>query len=651
MSVANAAEPRFRYDSTDPFALWSEVYDEQPNPLLSLEEDFLPHLMPAIRTFDIVDLGCGTGRWLQRLSGGQPGSLTGIDSSREMLARAAAKVGNDAVLLRADCVSAILPAGCADLCLASFVASHVRNLDALARQFAHILRPGGAAFISDVHPGTATALGWTRAFRHGSQSISLQTYDRPIEEVIATLRKHGFQVSALIEPCFQPHHQQTLERHSSRLDPDSLRFPAIYILHVQLGVSKRVPSTKAHDNTLRITAPKIAFGPRATASAQIQLGEGHLQVISTRSLGQPHISRSPSVDLSGYLLLPGLINAHDHLDFGLFPKLGRGGYRNSVEWASDIQSRDDAVITAHRVIPKTVRCWWGAIRNLLSGVTTVCHHNPLSPEMLDPHFPVRVLRDFDWAHSLVFEPALPEKFRHARPETPFIIHAAEGVDSNSAAEILELDRRGLLNPRTVLVHALALNAESVSLLNRRGAAVVWCPVSNKFLFGRTHDSQTIASIHHLALGSDSALTSSRGLLHDIAAAREAGVPADCLYEMVYTNPARIFRMNSGEGTIRANGIADLIGVEYTGDDPADTLAHLEPSQIGLVVLRGRVCLVRDSLRERLPDELCDGLQPLEVAGETVWVRAPISQLLAAASDALQGPITLAEAQVRYAAGK
>jgi cytosine/adenosine deaminase-related metal-dependent hydrolase len=32
---------------------------------------------------------------------------------------------------------------------------------------------------------------------------------------------------------------------------------------------------------------------------------------------------------SGHLILPGLINCHDHLEFNLFPRLGCGPYPNA----------------------------------------------------------------------------------------------------------------------------------------------------------------------------------------------------------------------------------------------------------------------------------------------------------------------------------
>jgi cytosine/adenosine deaminase-related metal-dependent hydrolase/ubiquinone/menaquinone biosynthesis C-methylase UbiE len=620
----------------DPFALWAEVYDDQPNPLLSLEEEFLPSLFPHVQGLDVVDLGCGTGRWLQRLAGKRPRSLIGIDSSREMIARAAAKVGGHAVLLRADCGSASLLAGSADLCLASFVLSHVPHLQSFVRQLSYMLRSGGTAFITDVHPETSGRCGWKRAFQHEGQSISLQTYERPIQEVIAALREHGFKVSALLEPCFQIHQQRILAEHNVPLDPSTLRSPAIYILQIQYVGTACASAREPSSVSMRIAGSRIAFGPRASACAQLTVSHSRVDSINSSRLHQRSTASPMCVDLSGYLLLPGLINSHDHLEFGLFPSLGRGGYRNAAEWADDIQHREAAVIAQHRRVPKPVRCWWGAIRNLLCGVTIVCHHNPLLDEFSTPDFPVRVLHDYEWAHSLTFDSVERTKLDLSKP---FIIHAGEGVDEASAEEVTELHRRGLLSDRTVLVHSLALREGDISLLNECRASVVWCPSSNRFLFGRTLSRDLLSRIHSLALGSDSALTSGGDLIDDICfASRETGISSERLYSMLYAEPARIFHMHDGQGSIRPGGVADLIAIRDRGLDPAEAVAQLSSTPVEMVLLRGQVQLARNSVMERLPQELRVGLEPLQVDGETVRVRAPMSELFASAVTFLDNPL-------------
>ena len=651
MPILNTASDGLApHHAMDPFALWAEVYDEQPNPLLSLEEDFLLQLLPQVPGLDVVDMGCGTGRWLQHLASQHPRTLVGVDDSCEMLARAEEKVGRAAMFLHADCGSALLGDGSADLCLASFVTSHVDDLERFSRQVARTLRPGGNAFITDVHPETAARLSWKRAFRYGQQSISLSTYERPIAQVISALEKQGLQVVLLLEPCFQTRQREVLLKlQKSQLADAMFQVPAIYILQVRRCITGQNPAEECF-SPVRLTGARISFGPHASATAQLDLNHGSVASILSPSLRRAAQADTESLDLSGYLLLPGLINSHDHLEFGLFPNLGRGNYQNAAEWAEDIHKRDSAVIAQRRRIPKAVRCWWGAIRNLLCGATTVCHHNPLFAELARPDFPVRVLRDYEWAHSLSFDSDLATKFDGAGPDAPFVIHAGEGVDERSAEELRELERRGFLNERTVLVHALALDADTVDLLNRRCSAVVWCPTSNRFLFGNTLDGKLLSKIHSLALGSDSLLTAAGDLLDDIDfACHKRGMLPDRLYEMVYTSPARIFRMRNGEGSVKPSGVADLIAVRDKGADPAEVLAHLSGREIELVVIRSQVQLARHPIMERLPETLREGLEPLEVDGETVWLRGPIAHLCEAAVTSLHVPIQLGRKQVRYVA--
>jgi cytosine/adenosine deaminase-related metal-dependent hydrolase len=364
-----------------------------------------------------------------------------------------------------------------------------------------------------------------------------------------------------------------------------------------------------------------------------------------RSLGEI------SIDLSGFLLLPGLINAHDHLEFSLFPNIGDGPYENAKQWADDIHANHASLIARHREVPRSVRLWWGAIRNLVSGVTTVCHHNPITQELVSPGFPVRVVSGFGWAHSLSLEPDLAEKFARNGEDAPFILHAAEGVDEESAEEVFALDGMHALDQRTVLVHGLGCTPEAVALINQRQGAVVLCPTSNKFLFDHSLSPALVKSLNKVTLGSDSPLTAAGDLLDEIRFARiHIGLDAAKIYDMVTNRAADILRLRRGEGQLRAGSVADVLVVRDCGLSPADMLAQLNISQIELVMLAGRVALVGPTLFERLPSEFRHGLQPFEVEGQRRWARAPMQNLIAQAEKILGGDFSVGGKRVRHAPG-
>jgi malonyl-CoA O-methyltransferase len=77
-------EPR-RVDAHEGYRLWAREYDRAPNPFLALERRFLGALLPPIHDKVVLDLGCGTGRWLKYFAEQGPRRLVGVDLSAEML--------------------------------------------------------------------------------------------------------------------------------------------------------------------------------------------------------------------------------------------------------------------------------------------------------------------------------------------------------------------------------------------------------------------------------------------------------------------------------------------------------------------------------------------------------------------------------------
>lgn len=372
-----------------------------------------------------------------------------------------------------------------------------------------------------------------------------------------------------------------------------------------------------------------ASEPRESAPVSIQITGGRVTRIATnRFSSSTATSHSRDIDLSGFLLMPGLINAHDHLEFALFPRLADPPYRNYIDWGEDIHKKFPDVIAKHRAVPKDVRVWWGGIRNLLCGVTTVSHHNPLWPELRRNDFPVRVVRQYGWGHSL----ALGGDLRAARSATPegraFIVHACEGVDRLAREELWGLDQLELLDASAVLVHGLAIDRQGIALMRERRASLIVCPSSNNFLFGKLPDMALLGSLDNVALGNDSPLTAEGDLLDEIRfAIRCCGIAPHSAYRMVTEASAAILRLENAEGSIKVSGVGDLIAVRDTDQPTEDRLQTLSMVDVEFVMIGGQVQLATEAILERLPTSVIEELEPLWIDDTIRWLRAPVKDLL------------------------
>jgi hypothetical protein len=234
------------------------------------------------------------------------------------------------------------------------------------------------------------------------------------------------------------------------------------------------------------------------------------------------------------------------------------------EWARDIErQRDCAEIRAALTIPMEDRLRIGGLKNLISGVTTVVHHDAYY-RCFERHFAVRVVRNYAWAHSLGLNNNVSESYRSTSHRTPWMIHAAEGVSENVAREVDELERLGAIGRNTILVHALAATVSQMKTACDKGAGIVACPVSNRFLYGRTLDFASVPQGMRLALGSDSAATSSAGILADLRLLRMlVNWPEEKVWSLVTTSPAEMLGLDihSGDAVVLREGEAALVIID------------------------------------------------------------------------------------------
>jgi cytosine/adenosine deaminase-related metal-dependent hydrolase len=301
----------------------------------------------------------------------------------------------------------------------------------------------------------------------------------------------------------------------------------------------------------------------------------------------PHAGDS-IVDLEGDRVLPGLINAHDHLQLNSFGSREPGKhYRHVRDWISEVDARrrNDPAFEAEVAVALHDRLLIGGVKNLLSGVTTVAHHDPLYPFLSDPDYPTRVVRDYGWSHSLYVDgdDRVESSYRQTSGEWPWIIHAAEGLDDEAGNEFERLDALGCLGPNTLLVHGIALNHAQRTRLDHAAAGLIWCPSSNLQLFGRTAQVADLLEHGRVALGTDSRLSGARDLLDELRiAGGVGGLDDEALEALVTRSSARLLRL-SDRGVLRAGARADILIL------PAQTrLTAARRTDVRLVLIGGSV---------------------------------------------------------------
>ncbi|MEO0596942.1 MAG: class I SAM-dependent methyltransferase [Chloroflexota bacterium] len=183
--------------SRDAYTKWVATYPPIPhNAFMQAEQDSMLKLMPSLENKTVLDLACGTGRYVRIAQERGAHIVVGLDNSYPMLHAADQKS-----LACAETSALCLPDNSVDAILCGLALGHQPSIDKTMSEISRVLRSNGSVLISDLHP-YQTLTGAQRTFSvSDGTTYAVEHYLHTLSDYINTAQVHQLQITALDEPA------------------------------------------------------------------------------------------------------------------------------------------------------------------------------------------------------------------------------------------------------------------------------------------------------------------------------------------------------------------------------------------------------------------------------------------------------------------
>jgi large repetitive protein len=344
------------------------------------------------------------------------------------------------------------------------------------------------------------------------------------------------------------------------------------------------------------------------------------------------------------VISPGLINAHDHIDFQKPPEpRSEERYEHRHDWRTA-----GPASSGHTKVPsgntaKVDGVIWAELRQVLSGTTAIASTggrsgllrdlntsdlNSDSPAQGGLHAPQLNFNTFPLGDSS--GPLLSEGCGYKSLDTPadippfgaYLPHVAEGVTQAARNEFLCLSGQSVghdvLTGHTAIIHGVGVTAKDVALMAERGTGLIWSPRSNESLYGDTAQVSLYQQLGvNIALGTDWLQSGSMNMLRELQCAdylnqvqlSYAFTDAQ-LWRMATATAADLTFTGDKLGRIAPGRVADLaiFRLNAHGRSPHRAVIAANPQDVVLTLRGGKPLFGDGALVAALTsDKLCDAL--------------------------------------------
>jgi cytosine/adenosine deaminase-related metal-dependent hydrolase len=378
--------------------------------------------------------------------------------------------------------------------------------------------------------------------------------------------------------------------------------------------------------------------------------------------GHPDAASASVVTTNG-IILPGMIDSHNHILFDIFDESDwtpMQAYDNHNQWTNE--DKYGALVDAKQYLngegsPVNFNCEmnkYGELKGLIAGTTSiagaanpankVCYRTltrtiDQSANGLCGTDPPQSCPDEIQVNTLFPSSSSADGVcaNFADMDTnAYLVHVGEGVDQSARDELEDLRTittvDGCLHdPRTTIIHGTAFTQDEFETVANAGMRLSWSPRSNVFLYGSGTDTSKTTDIPlalslgiTVALSPDWSLGGSENLLAELRYANlvdntEWGnqLSAQDLVEMVTVNAAEVLSLGDQIGQLAVGYKAD---VTVVGGDPALPYASIvaaTPDQVRMVYVDGRLHYGDDQLEPVAPQT--PGCEMIDICGRAKFI--------------------------------
>ena len=370
--------------------------------------------------------------------------------------------------------------------------------------------------------------------------------------------------------------------------------------------------------------------------AQLWLANGKIMAIAKAGESLPEAAKDAVVIETKGVIYPGMIDLHNHPDYGIYPLMPiKKKYADRYEWRWYDEIYNKRITYPQELMTRAYYFdlgleigRYGEYKALAGGTTSIQGGGALnrglapgkygkfqelpggSPPLFGTSVSMVHAREECLVRNVEFSKVEARvatsrvdignsakswaDMQAEKAKGPLIVHLAEGTSSRMAGEFNSVKDSGLLGPELIAIHGVGLTEPQLIEMAKAGAKLVWSPLSNFMLYGKTANVEAAKRAGlSISLAPDWAPSGSKSVLGELKVADLVNKHAlkglfndRELVEMVTRKPAAAMDWGNRLGQISEGFLADVVVVDDKNADPYRNLIVAIEENIQMVVVRG-----------------------------------------------------------------